>query len=406
MTKPPIDLDDALARLLADLAPLPATEGVALGDASGRVTAAAPRAATAVPPFANSAMDGYAVAASDPLHAAGGPFRVVETIYAGRAPTRSLEAGTCARIFTGAPLPPGADAIVAQEDAGVGDDGVRFRARPAPGRFVRAAGGDVTAGAELVAPGTRLHAGHLALLAAAGVERVEVRRRPRLALITSGDELRMPGEPLAPGQIHDSTRFALPALAAALPVTPAAPIHAADDPVALRRAFTAAAEDADALLTTGGVSVGDADHVRAVLAQEGRIDFWRLALKPGRPFAYGRFLGRPFFGLPGNPVSSLVTFLLLVRPALLTLAGVRDVAPPRLRLRLAGAVRKAPGRRDFQRARLEADGRASAFDRQDSNVLSVLAAADVLLDLPRGAGDLPADTEVDAIDLRGLLGPL
>ena len=170
-----------------------------------------------------------------------------------------------------------------------------------------------------------------------------------------------------------------------------------------------AAAGADAVVSTGGVSVGDADHVRDVLGGGGHIDFWRLAIKPGRPFAYGRYRGLPFFGLPGNPVSSMVTFLLLVRPALLRLAGAAPAALPRIRVTLASDVRKAPGRRDFQRARrMDATTgavRAHAFERQDSNVLSVLADADLLLDLPADAGDLPAGSEVHAIDLAGLLGP-
>lgn len=400
----PIDLEEALERLLADLASPTGSERVELAAALGRVAAEAPRAVTAVPPFANSAMDGYAVAAADPLHGSGGAFRLADTIYAGRAPARSLARGECARIFTGAPLPAGADAVIAQEDAHAGDDGVRFDEQPATGRFVRAAGGDVAAGEVLLEAGTRLHAGHLALLAAAGVAALDVFPVPRIALVTSGDELRPPDARLEPGQIHDSSRFALPALAAPLPVQVTSLRHAADSPEALAAAFDGASAEADAIVSTGGVSVGDADHVRDVLAGGGRIDFWRLALKPGRPFAYGRYRGRPFFGLPGNPVSSLVTFLLLVRPALLRLAGVTALELPRRPVRLAAPLRKAPGRRDFQRARLAPDGTATAFERQDSNVLSVLASAELLLDLPRDAGDLPAGAEVDAIDLAGLLG--
>lgn len=400
----PMDLEDALTRMLADLTPPAATERIELAAALGRVAARPALATTAVPPFANSAMDGYAVAAGDPSHASGSPFRIVDAVYAGAAPARALGPGECARIFTGAPMPEGADAVVAQEDAEAEGDSVRFAEQPTRGRFVRAAGGDVAAGEKLIAEGTRIHGGHLALLAAAGVAALDVFPKVRLAVVTSGDELRAPDAPLAPGQIHDSSRFALPAVAAPLPVQVVSIRHADDSPTALAEAFELAREEADAIVSTGGVSVGDADHVREVLAAGGSIGFWRLALKPGRPFAYGRYRGLPFFGLPGNPVSSLVTFLLLVRPALLTLAGARDVKLPRRRVRLGADLRKAPGRRDFQRARLEDDGSATAFERQDSNVLSVLAWADLLLDLPREAGDLAAGTEVDAIDLAGLLG--
>ena len=399
-----LELDTALERMLDDLAPIERTERVDLADALGRVLAEAPIARTAVPPFANSAMDGYAVCAEDPIHADGGHFEVVETIFAGRGPERAIGPGECARIFTGAPMPNGADAVIAQEDAVVDAAGVRFEERPTPGRFVRAAGGDVVSGETLVEVGTRLHAGSIALLAAAGVANVIVRARPRVAVIATGDELRPPDADLAPGEIHDSSTFAIPAVAATLPVRVTLVMRAGDTPEALAQTLDRAAAEADAIITTGGVSVGDADHVRAVLDEAGQIEFWRLALKPGRPFAYGRYRAVPLFGLPGNPVSSMVTFLLLVRAGLLRLSGVTRLDLPRQQLRLAAPLRKAPGRRDFQRARLDADGRARAFERQDSNILSVLAHADLLLDLPAEAGDLDADAEVSAIDLAGLLG--
>ena len=404
-----IDLDTALARMLDDLEAGSGRESVRLDAALGRVAAVAPRALSTVPPFANSAMDGYAVRSTDARLAAGDALRVVETIFAGAAPREALADGSCARIFTGAPLPAGADAVIAQEDALPDGDLVRFTEQPSAGRFVRAAGGDVARDAELFEAGTRLHAGHVALLAAAGLEAIEVVSRPRVAVLATGDELRPPGTELAPGQIHDTSSHALPALLANLPVTVSSVEQVPDDPVVLRDAFERAAAGADAVVSTGGVSVGDADHVRDVLGGGGHIDFWRLAIKPGRPFAYGRYRGLPFFGLPGNPVSSMVTFLLLVRPALLRLAGAAPAALPRIRVTLASDVRKAPGRRDFQRARrMDATTgavRAHAFERQDSNVLSVLADADLLLDLPADAGDLPAGSEVHAIDLAGLLGP-
>ncbi|MEE2893065.1 MAG: gephyrin-like molybdotransferase Glp [Pseudomonadota bacterium] len=399
-----LELDTALARMLDDLAPIPRTERIGLADALGRVLAEAPVARTAVPPFPNSAMDGYAVRADDPIHDTGNHLRVVETIFAGRAPTCEIGPGECARIFTGAPVPVGADAVIAQEDAVVEAAGVRFEERPIRGRFVRDAGGDVHIGERLLDLGSRLHAGSIALLAAAGVANVLVRAAPRVAVIATGDELRPPDAELAPGEIHDSSTFAIPAAAATLPVRVTLVMRAGDTPEALAQALDQAAVEADAIITTGGVSVGDADHVRAVLEGAGQIEFWRLALKPGRPFAYGRYRDVPLFGLPGNPVSSMVTFLLLVRAGLLRLSGANQLDLPRQRLRLAAPLRKATGRRDFQRAQREVDGRARAFERQDSNILSVLAQADLLLDLPADASDLDANAEVSAIDLAGLLG--
>ena len=404
-----MELDQALLQMLAALDPVTAIEQVELASANGRVVAGDVHATVMTPPFANSAMDGYAVIASDPGHARGAAFEVIEEIFAGVAPNNTVINGTCARIFTGAPMPAGADAVIAQEDARVTTAGVHFDQRPDAGRFVRAAGGDIAIGDLLVTAGARLHAASIALLAAAGVACVDVVRRPRVAVITNGDELRAPGALLAPGEINDTSSFALPALLAGLPVTITSVTHVSDNPGELARALDTAADNADAIITTGGVSVGDADHIRSVLNEGGDIAFWRLAIKPGKPFAYGHYRNTPFFGLPGNPVSSMVTFLLLVRPGLQQLAGTAPETLPRLRARLTAPVRKFPGRRDFQRARLlrHPDGRidATAFARQDSNVLSVLAQADALLDLPSDAGDLDEGALVDVIELVGLFGP-
>jgi molybdopterin molybdotransferase len=405
----PLDLDAALAALLDAVTPLPGAGRVPVDDAVGRVTEGAVAAPMAVPPFPNSAMDGYAVRHDDPALAADEPLPVIDRSLAGAPAGRAVEAGTCIRVFTGAVMPAGADAVIAQEDAREAGDGhVRFLERPAAGRFVRAAGGDVAAGARLVDDGVRLHAGHLGLLAATGVETVAVRALPRIAVLTTGDELMPPGTELAPGQIFDASAVALPALLSPLPVRVVHRARVGDDADALERALDAAAAVADAVVCAGGVSVGDADHVRPVVERHGEIGFWRLALKPGRPFAFGRYREALLFGLPGNPVSSLVTALLLVRPGLQRLAGMTPPPLPVLDARLAAPVRKAPGRRDFQRGTLArtADGwRVTPFERQDSNVLSGLADGDALIDLPREAGDLETGTAVGVVPLAGLLGP-
>lgn len=409
MTNGLMELDEAVTAMLDALRPVRETETVPLEQARGRITAGPVTALQPVPPFANSAMDGYAVVHDDPALLAGDVLQVIDCALAGHPASRHLEPDSCIRILTGAPLPEGADAVVAQEDVETLEgDRIRIRQAVERGSFVRAAGADVAPDDLLVEAGTRLHGGHLGLLAATGLDRVEVLQRPRVTLLTTGDELRSPGDALAPGQIHDASRFSLPALLDTLPVRTVKVESVGDDPQRLEAVLTAAAAESDALICVGGVSVGDADRVRELLEARGAMRFWRLAIRPGKPFAFGDFDARPLFGLPGNPVSSLVTFLLLVRPALQQLAGMTPTPLPRIAARLEAPVRKTPGRRDFQRGTLgrAEDGTllARAFERQDSNLLSGVAHADCLLDLPREAGDQKAGTSVQVIPLEGLLG--
>ncbi len=400
-----LDLDLARAQMLGTLKPLPWLEATP-GAAAGCHLAENVHAVHAVPPFANSAMDGYAVCSEDLELRRGDPLRIAQSIFAGSAPGAPIASGHCARIFTGAPLPQGADAVIAQEDATVLDDGrVSFDGHPAAGAYVRHAGADVREGQQLAAAGTVLNATRVALLTAAGVERVRIHRAPRVAIIVTGDELRAPGQALEPGAIHDSNRPMLEALARRVGADVVHSEQVGDDPERLRATLRAGADAGDAVVCSGGVSVGDADHVRALLAEEGEVTFWRLALKPGKPFAFGSLHGRPFFGLPGNPVSTLVTFMLLVKPALLRLAGAGNLEITSLTATLAQDVRKRPGRRDFQRGHFEMteEGtlRVRAFERQDSNLLGVLAAANCLIDLPQDSGDLAAGSRVRIIPLEG-----
>lgn len=401
-----LDLDTALDRLLDSLEPLPPCRSLPIHLAHGYHLAGPQSAVTAVPPFANSALDGYAVASADPALARGDALVVSQRILAGNAPGPALATGCCARIFTGAPLPEGADAIVAQEETQVIEDGrVRFANVPQAGAFVRRRGGDVEAGQLLARPGDHLDAARLALLVAAGIEQVQVHPRPRVAIVTTGDELCAPGSSLGAGQIYDSNAAMLSALARDSGAEVMSAQHAGDDPDALRSVLDAATA-ADVIICSGGVSVGEADHVRDVLAQAGKVNFWRLALKPGKPFAYGLYRQRPLFGLPGNPVSSLVTFLLLVKPALRRLAGARSIEPPlRLPAILAAPCPKQPGRRDFQRGeyRITKQGRieVTANPRQDSNVLSALTTGNCLIDLPRTQGALDAGEQVWILPLDG-----
>ncbi|HNR84352.1 gephyrin-like molybdotransferase Glp [Ottowia sp.] len=400
--RPPLmPLDDALARLLAAAAPLGRTERVDTFDADGRVLAQDLVSALQVPPQDNSSMDGYAVRSAD-VTAAGVVLPVSQRIAAGHAGA-PLAPGSAARIFTGAPMPAGADAVVMQEDAESLDDGARVRlnAVPAPGQWVRAAGEDVTRGRAVLQQGERLAPASIGLAAGIGMASLQVAARPRVALFSTGDELVMPGavppEAMKPGAIYNSNRFFLRALLQRLGCTVTDLGIVPDDRAATLEALRQAADGHDLILTSGGVSVGEEDHIKPAVEQLGALDLWQIAMKPGKPFAYGhvRRAGggqAHFLGLPGNPVSSYVTFLLLVRPFLLRLQGAREVALPSLALRADFTLDKADRRREFLRARRNAQGGLELFGNQSSGVLTSAHWADGLIDLPAGqtiaAGDM------------------
>ncbi|HNE59574.1 MAG TPA: molybdopterin molybdotransferase MoeA [Ottowia sp.] len=400
--RPPLmPLDDALARLLAAAAPLGRTERVDTFDADGRVLAQDLVSALQVPPQDNSSMDGYAVRSAD-VTAAGVELPVSQRIAAGHAGA-PLAPGSAARIFTGAPMPAGADAVVMQEDAESLDDGARVRlnAVPAPGQWVRAAGEDVTRGRAVLQQGERLAPASIGLAAGIGMASLQVAARPRVALFSTGDELVMPGavppEAMKPGAIYNSNRFFLRALLQRLGCTVTDLGIVPDDRAATLEALRQAADGHDLILTSGGVSVGEEDHIKPAVEQLGALDLWQIAMKPGKPFAYGhvRRAGggqAHFLGLPGNPVSSYVTFLLLVRPFLLRLQGAREVALPSLALRADFTLDKADRRREFLRARRNAQGGLELFGNQSSGVLTSAHWADGLIDLPAGqtiaAGDM------------------
>lgn len=394
-------LDDALARLLAAAAPLGRTEPVDTFDADGRVLAQDLVSALQVPPQDNSSMDGYAVRSAD-VTAAGVVLPVSQRIAAGHAGA-PLAPGSAARIFTGAPMPAGADAVVMQEDAESLDDGARVRlnAVPAPGQWVRAAGEDVTRGRAVLQQGERLAPASIGLAAGIGMASLQVAARPRVALFSTGDELVMPGavppEAMKPGAIYNSNRFFLRALLQRLGCTVTDLGIVPDDRAATLEALRQAADGHDLILTSGGVSVGEEDHIKPAVEQLGALDLWQIAMKPGKPFAYGHVRRADggqahFMGLPGNPVSSYVTFLLLVRPFLLRLQGAREVALPSLALRADFTLDKADRRREFLRARRNAQGGLELFGNQSSGVLTSAHWADGLIDLPAGqtiaAGDM------------------
>lgn len=377
--------EEALARVLGSL-PSVRTEQIPVAQAAGRFLAEPVVSPLDLPPFDNSAMDGYAVRAADVTSASADKpvaLRQVGQVGAGQVFTGSVGVQTCVRIFTGTPLPAGADAVVMQEDTRAEGDTVLVLDRARPWENVRLRGEDVKSGAVLALPGTRLCAGHLGLFAATGHARVRVAGQPRVALVATGSELRPPGKPLAPGQIYESNRTMLAAMLTACGVEvhslPLVPDTLNRTRNALQRAFA----ECDAVVTTGGASVGKLDFIKAAFAElGGSQEFWRVAIKPGKPFIFGTLQGKLLFGLPGNPVSAFVTFLLLVRPALLRWQGASEIGLPAHPGTLAEALVNRGDRRHFVRVRVDAEGRVHSAGTQASHMMHSLAAANALVDVP------------------------
>lgn len=340
-----------------------------------------------VPPLANSSMDGYAVRSAD-VPAAGTVLPVSQRIAAGQVGA-VLQPGTAARIFTGAPLPEGADAVVMQEQCEPLDGAVRILAVPAPGRWVRQRGEDLREGAVVLARGRRLTPQALGLAATAGAASLPVMRRVRVALLSTGDELVMPGQPLRPGAIYNANRDTLRGLLAQFGCACTDLGIVPDSLQATRAALREAARDHDLILSSGGVSVGEEDHIRPAVNAEGRLDLWQIAIKPGKPLAFGQVRREgggeaAFIGLPGNPVSSFITFLLLVRPFLLALQGADPAAPRGVWLEAGFDWPRPDRRREFLRVRREDDGRLALFPNQSSGVLTSAVWADGVVDVPPG----------------------
>ena len=395
MSRAPLTpLEDALAAVLAQAQPLPGAACVDLLQADGRVLAADCIAPLQVPPLDNSAMDGYAVRSAE-VAQAGTVLPVSQRIPAGQVGT-ALQVGTVARIFTGAPLPPGADAIVMQEDCTVLDDGrVRFDAVPQPGQFVRRAGQDIALGSTALQAGLRLTPAALGLAASLGLAQLPVARRPRVALFSTGDELALPGsiapQDLPPGHIFNSNRYVLASLLQRWGCEVVDGGILPDDRAATHAALAQAAQDCDLLVTSAGVSVGEEDHVRPVVEQLGALSLWKIAMKPGKPFAFGhvrrssegKTAGQAhFIGLPGNPVSSLITALVLLRPFVLALQGASVVQPPAHWLTADFEITQRDSRREFLRARRNAAGQLELFANQNSGVLTSTVWAEGLVDNP------------------------
>ena len=406
-SRPPLkSLDDALVELLGFAAVLQGVELVSTFEADGRVLAQDIVSALHVPPQDNSSMDGYAVRCADVLQAQG-VVQVTQRIAAGAsgAPLAPLSA---ARIFTGAPIPPGADAVVMQEDCEVLEGGaVRIKAVPVPGQWIRRAGEDVTLGSIVLSKGERLTPASLGLAASIGLNLLPVVRRPRVALFSTGDELVMPGDvapaQMKPGTIYNSNRFFLRALLVRLGCDVTDLGIVPDRLEATMQALQQAAQQHDLILTSGGVSVGEEDHIKPAVQSLGSLDLWQIAIKPGKPFAYGRVQDTHFIGLPGNPVSSFITFLLLVRPFLLKLQGVTQVAPKSIAVPAHFTWARADKRREFLRVQRNAASGLDLFANQSSGVLTSAVWGDGVVDNPPGQTIAPGDV-VRFIPFTELLG--
>jgi molybdopterin molybdotransferase len=378
MNKGLLSVDEALAQMLAGARPVGDIEEVATLEATGRVLARAQRSSMNVPPMDNSAMDGYAVRLADGLK-----LKVAQKIMAGSV-GRPLEPGTAARIFTGAPIPPGADAVVMQEHAGVAGGEVTLQKAPQRGEWIRRVGSDIRAGAEILAAGKRLEPQDTGLAASVGIGKLAVFRRVRLGLFFTGDELVMPGEPLAPGRIYNSNRFTLRGLAQTYGCMMKDYGIVPDSLAATREVLRRAAAECDIVVTSGGVSVGEADYVKPAVEAEGKLLMWRIAMKPGRPLAFGTLGRSVFIGLPGNPVSSFVTFLIFVRPFLMRTQGISSVEAKGVAARADFEWPEPDARREFLRVKWNAQGGLDLYPTQDSAVLTSTAWADGLVDNPAG----------------------
>lgn len=376
----------ALEMILAKVPEAPSCETVYLEQAVGRVLADSPQASVDVPPADNSSMDGYAVRLSDLT--AGKALPVSQRIPAGQAP-QPLAEGSVARIFTGAEIPAGADAVIMQEQAEVTPEGVLFSAQVAAGENIRRQGQDLRAGQPVLAKGTRLMPADIGVLASTGLDSVLVYRPLKVAILSTGDELVDPGEALGPGQIYNSNRFVLSALLTQMGCVPVDIGRVADTADDTRQALEKAAAQADCIISTGGVSVGEEDHVKAAVESLGELSVWKLKIKPGKPLAFGHVQGVPFFGLPGNPASTLVTFCVIARSFILQMQGAQAKAPLTFQVP-AGFTRKPALRQEYLRARIEQQ-RVVPFYNQNSGVLSSASWAD-------GLAIVPPDTAVQEGD--------
>ena len=395
-----LNVDDAFRKLIASVEPIQGSEIVALSQAHDRFTATDIKAPLDLPPFDASAMDGYAVSTLELIETVPFEMAVIGESLAGHPSGDRVSGMNAIRIFTGAMLPEGADAIVLQEDVERNGDAIVVKEAPRPGQHVRRRGHDVAKAATIVRRGTQLDAYRLSWLTACGIATVEVKPRVSVAVFSTGDELVDVGTPLGSGQIYDSNRFALTKLMSDQPVRVIDVGRLPDERKAIRSALEHAADNADMIVTSGGVSVGDADFVKDVVEEIGRLDFWKIALKPGKPLAVGKIGKADFFGLPGNPISTIVTYLLFVAPAICARAGGTPAPPLTFHAKLAHDILHTRGRREYQRGIVanHDDGlTVTATGDQSSNRLATFNGANCLINVPEDRGDIATGETVSII---------
>ena len=404
-----MSLDTALNEMLSRVTPLTAQETLPLVQCFGRILASDVVSPLDVPGFDNSAMDGYAVRLAD--IASGQPLPVAGKSLACQTSQGEWPAGTCIRIMTGAPVPEGCEAVVMQEQTEQTDNGVRFTAEARSGQNIRRRGEDISAGAVVFPAGTRLTTAELPVIASLGIAEVPVIRKVRVALFSTGDELQLPGQPLGDGQIYDTNRLAVHLMLEQLGCEVINLGIIRDDPHALHAAFIEADSQADVVISSGGVSVGEADYTKTILEELGEIAFWKLAIKPGKPFAFGKLSNSWFCGLPGNPVSATLTFYQLVQPLLAKLSGnTASGLPARQRVRTASRLKKTPGRLDFQRGVLQrnADGEleVTTTGHQGSHIFSSFSLGNCFIVLERERGNVDVGEWVEVEPFNALFGGL
>ncbi|MDM8567655.1 molybdopterin molybdotransferase MoeA [Candidatus Halobeggiatoa sp. HSG11] len=402
-----LTVEEALTRIYDDLQPIAGNEQLAIRNALGRVLAEDILSKINVPPHDNSAMDGYAIQGTD-LPADGQiKLTMVGTSFAGQPYPGTLQAGQCTRIFTGAVIPDGADTVIMQEHIDKQGDIITISSDNQVGQHVRPTGEDIAIGQTILKTGKYLHPADIGLLASLGIPEVKVKRRLRVAFFSTGDELRAVGEMLEAGQIYDSNRYSLYGVLARLGVDIIDMGVVLDKPEDVEQAFLAAADCSDAIITSGGVSVGDADYVTDTLQRLGKVNFWKVAMKPGKPLTFGELKGCAFFGLPGNPVSAIVTFYQFVQPALRYMMGQTNLNPVRVPAKCLSYLKKHPGRMEFQRGILTTDEQGkllvSSTGKQGSGVLSSMSQANCFIVLPRDCGNVEVGNEVLVEPFEGLI---